>query len=92
MLTLKGHRNRYSSKNWEKLKTLLRNVFFSNVFNFTRMFLRLFFQHLILLVRKIIEIITVHENRFGNLFFVVLRLMCEEVLGKNSFFSDFDLI
>ena len=65
---------------------------FSNVFNFNRMFLRLFFQYLIFLVRKIIEIVTVHENIFGNLFFVLLRLMCEEVLGKNSFFSDFVLI
>ena len=63
-----------------------------NVFNFNRMFLRLFFQYLIFLVRKIIEIVTVHENRFGNLFFVLLRLMCEEVLDKNSFFSDFVLI
>ena len=65
---------------------------FSNVFDFNRMFLRLFFQYLIFLVRKIIEIVTVHENRFGNLFFVLLRLMCEEVLDKNSFFSDFVLI
>ena len=65
---------------------------FSNVFNFNRMFLRLFFQYLIFLVRKIIEIVTVHENRFGSLFFVLLRLMCEEVLDKNSFFSDFVLI
>ena len=67
-------------------------MLFSNVFNFNRMFLRLFFQYLIFLVRKIIEIVTVHENRFGNLFFVLLRLMCEEVLDKNSFFSDFVLI
>ena len=67
-------------------------MLFSNVFNFNRMFLRLFFQYLIFLVRKIIEIVTVHENRFGNLFFVLLRIMCEEVLDKNSFFSDFVLI